>query len=84
MYRFMGLRRTFGSMSDSVGVDLPHGVVLQIQGHKPQGVAEMHYRVRDLEELAPWHAKYEAWILERASIEQPQEENQKLRTVTAA
>ena len=63
MYRFMGLRRTFGSMSDSVGVDLPHGVVLQIQGHKPQGVAEMHYRVRELEALAPWHAKYEAWII---------------------
>lgn len=69
-----GLRRTFGSLSDSVGVDLPHGVVLQIQGHAPQGVAEQHYRVRELEELAPWHAKYEAWILEQAGVEQPVEE----------
>lgn len=67
-----GLRRTFGSLSDSVGVDLPHGVVLQIQGHKPQGVAEQHYRVRELEELAPWHAKYEGWILDQAGIAQPQ------------
>jgi len=76
-----GLRRTFGSMSDSPGVDLPHGVVLQIQGHKPQGVAEQHYRVRELEELAPWHTKYERWILEQAGIEQPVE---RTRSNTAA
>lgn len=76
-----GLRRTFGSMSDSIGVDLPHGVVLQIQGHKPQGTAERHYRVRKMEELAPWHAKYEKWILEQAGIEQPQEEKPRLKAV---
>ena len=79
-----GLRRTFGSMSDSVGVDLPHGVVLQIQGHKPQGVAETHYRVRELEELAPWHAKYEGWILEQAGIEQPSQDGGKAKVLTAA
>ncbi|CAM5789700.1 hypothetical protein CCAE64S_02437 [Castellaniella caeni] len=79
-----GLRRTFGSMSDAVGVDLPHGVVLQIQGHKPQGVAEQHYRVRELEELAPWHAKYEAWILGQAGIEQPKVEDFQPKAVTAA
>lgn len=77
-----GLRRTFGSMSDSVGVDLPHGVVLQIQGHKPQGVSERHYRVRELEELAPWHAKYERWILAQAGITQPVAAPQ--RSITAA
>lgn len=76
-----GLRRTFGSMSDSVGVDLPHGVVLQIQGHKPQGVAEGHYRVRELEELAPWHAKYEAWILAQACIEQPRIDTHGLKVI---
>lgn len=58
-------------MSDSVGLDLPHGVVLQIQGHQPQRVAETHYRVRELEELAPWHAKYEGRILAQAGIKQP-------------
>lgn len=76
-----GLRRTFGSMSDSIGVDLPHGVVLQIQGHKPKGTAEQHYRVRKIEELAPWNAKYEKWILEQAGIEQPREESPRLRAV---
>jgi len=81
-----GLRRTFGSMSDSVGVDLPHGVVLQIQGHKPQGVAEQHYRVRELEELAPWHAQYERWLLAQAGIKQPEAEpgTTPMKAVTAA
>lgn len=79
-----GLRRTFGSMSESIGLDLPHGVVLQIQGHKPKGVAETHYRVRELEELAPWHAKYEGWILAQAGIEQPKAEASKLKEAAAA
>lgn len=76
-----GLRRTFGSMSDSQGVDLPFGVVLQIQGHAPKGTAERHYRVRELEELAPWHKKYEAWLLEQAGVEQPNEESPELKAV---
>ena len=79
-----GLRRTFGSMSESIGLDLPHGVVLQIQGHKPRGVAETHYRVREIEELAPWHAKYEGWILAQAGIEQPTEQAKKPKAITAA
>lgn len=78
-----GLRRTFGSLSDSVGVDLPHGVVLQIQGHKPQGVAEQHYRVRELEELAPWHAQYERWLLEQAEIDLPKKAPHQKEAVAA-
>ncbi len=62
-----GLRRSFGTLSE--WVELPSGVVAQIQGHKPSATAEKHYRVRPVDLLRMWHTKYEAWILEQAGIE---------------
>lgn len=66
-----GLRRSFGSLSE--WCEVPSGIVAQIMGHKPSATAEKHYRVRPLDLLRVWHTKIEAWILEQAGIEQPNE-----------
>jgi intergrase/recombinase len=50
-------------------VEMPTGVVDQIQGHKPSATAEKHYKRRPLDLLRMWHTKYEQWILEQAGIE---------------
>ncbi|MEW6444518.1 MAG: integrase arm-type DNA-binding domain-containing protein [Pseudomonadota bacterium] len=64
-----GLRRSFGTLSE--WVEVPAGIVAQIQGHKPSATAEKHYRVRPLDLLRMWHTKIEGWMLEQAGIEQP-------------
>lgn len=69
-----GLRRSFGSLAE--WVEIPTGVIAQIQGHKPSATAEKHYRVRPLDLLRKWHVKYEAWILEQAGMEQPAEQGE--------
>ena len=61
-----GLRRSFGSLAE--WLELPAGVVAQIQGHKPSATAEKHYRVRPLDLLRLHHEKFEAWILEQARV----------------
>ena len=61
-----GLRRSFGSLSE--WLEVPAGVVAQIQGHKPSATAEKHYRVRPLDLLRVHHERIEAWILEQAGI----------------
>lgn len=61
-----GLRRSFGTLSE--WVEVPVGVVAQIQGHKPSAIAEKHYRRRPLDLLRMWHDKIEAWILEQAKM----------------
>lgn len=61
-----GLRRSFGTLSE--WLELPAGVVAQIQGHKPSATAEKHYRVRPLDLLRVHHERLEAWILEQAKI----------------
>lgn len=61
-----GLRRSFGTLSE--WVEVPVGVVAQIQGHKPSAIAEKHYRRRPLDLLRMWHDKIEAWVLEQAKI----------------
>ena len=61
-----GLRRSFKSLTE--WLDVPVGVVAQIQGHKPSATAEKHYTVRPLELLALHHERIEAWILEQAGI----------------
>ena len=75
-----GLRRSFGSLAE--WVEVPVGIVAQIQGHKPSATAEKHYRVRPLDLLRMWHTRIEGWMLEQAGIEQPREAGQKLRVVT--
>lgn len=61
-----GLRRSFGTLSE--WVEVPVGVVAQIQGHKPSAIAEKHYRRRPLDLLRMWHDKIEAWMLDQAGI----------------
>lgn len=61
-----GLRRSFGTLSE--WVEVPVGVVAQIQGHKPSAIAEKHYRRRPLDLLRMWHDKIEVWMLEQAGI----------------
>ena len=60
------LRRSFGTLSE--WLEVPAGVVAQIQGHKPSATAEKHYRVRPLDLLRVHHERIEAWILEQAGI----------------
>ncbi len=62
-----GLRRSFGTLSE--WVEVPVGVVAQIQGHKPSAIAEKHYRVRPLDLLRMWHERIEAWMLGQAGID---------------
>ena len=62
-----GLRRSFGTLSE--WVEVPVGIVAQLQGHKPSAIAEKHYRVRPLDLLRMWHERIEAWVLEQAGIE---------------
>lgn len=62
-----GLRRSFKSLSE--WLELPVGVVAQIQGHKPSATAEKHYTVRPLELLRLHHERFEAWILEQAGVQ---------------
>ena len=62
-----GLRRSFGSLAE--WLDLPAGVIAQIQGHKPSATAEKHYRVRPLDLLRVHHEKLEAFVLEQAGVQ---------------
>lgn len=62
-----GLRRSFGTLSE--WLEIPAGVVAQIQGHKPSATAEKHYRVRPLDLLRVHHERIEAWILSQASVQ---------------
>ena len=61
-----GLRRSFASLTE--WLEVPAGVVAQIQGHKPSATAEKHYKVRPLELLRVHHERIESWILEHAGI----------------
>lgn len=62
-----GLRRSFASLTE--WLEVPTGVVAQIQGHKPSATAEKHYKRRPLDLLRVHHEKIEAWILKEAGIE---------------
>ncbi|MBC7621726.1 MAG: integrase family protein [Candidatus Saccharibacteria bacterium] len=61
-----GLRRSFKSLTE--WLEVPVGVVAQIQGHKPSATAEKHYTFRPLELLRMHHERIEAWMLEQAGI----------------
>ncbi len=61
-----GLRRSFKSLTE--WLEVPVGVVAQIQGHKPSATAEKHYTVRPLDLLRVHHERIEAWILEQAGV----------------
>ena len=61
-----GLRRSFASLTE--WLEVPAGVVAQIQGHKPSATAEKHYKRRPLDLLRVHHEKIEAWILNEAGV----------------
>lgn len=61
-----GLRRSFASLTE--WLEIPAGVVAQIQGHKPSATAEKHYKRRPLDLLRLHHEKIEAWLLEQAGV----------------
>jgi integrase len=61
-----GLRRSFKSLTE--WLEVPVGVVAQIQGHKPSATAEKHYTVRPLDLLRVHHERIEEWILAEAGI----------------
>jgi len=61
-----GLRRSFKSLTE--WLEVPVGVVAQIQGHKPSATAEKHYTVRPLELLRLHQERIEAWMLKQAGI----------------
>jgi integrase len=61
-----GLRRSFTTLSE--WVEVPTGVVAQIQGHKPSAIAERHYTRRSIDLLRMHHVKIESWMLQQAGI----------------
>ena len=63
---FHGLRRSFKSLTE--WLEIPAGVVAQIQCHKPSATAEKHYTVRPLDLLRLHHERIEAWVLEQAGV----------------
>lgn len=63
------LRRSFSNLSE--WLDVPHGVVAQIMGHKPSATAEKHYKKRPVDLLRLHHQKIEDWILSEAGISCP-------------
>jgi integrase len=74
-----GLRRSFKSLTE--WLEVPVGVVAQIQGHKPSATAEKHYTVRPLELLRIHHERIEAWILEQGGFSIPQSQTTALLRV---
>jgi len=77
-----GLRRSFASLTE--WLEVPAGVVAQIQGHKPSATAEKHYKRRPVELLAVHHKRIEAWILEQAKVTFDAAAPAGLRVVSAA
>jgi integrase len=61
-----GLRRSFASLTE--WLEVPVGVVAQIQGHKPSATAEKHYKRRPLDLLRVHHERIERWMLEQAGV----------------
>ena len=75
-----GMRRSFKSLTE--WLEIPAGVVAQIQGHKPKSTDEKAYTVRPLDLLRVHHERIEAWILEQAGLEfDPKDVPVKLRAV---
>ncbi len=77
-----GLRRSFASLTE--WLEVPTGVVAQIQGHKPSATAEKHYKRRPLDLLRVHHERIEAWVLERAGIEFEAANPKGLQVISAA
>jgi integrase len=62
-----GLRRSFASLTE--WLEVPAGVVAQIQGHKPSATVEKHYKRRPLDLVRIHHERIERWVLEQAGVQ---------------
>lgn len=62
-----GLRRSYRTLSE--WLDVPAGVVAQLQGHKPSATVERHYTVRPLDLLRVHAERIERFIVEQAGID---------------
>lgn len=62
-----GLRRSFATLTE--WLEIPTGIVAQIQGHKPSATAEKHYKRRPLDLLRIHHERIEKWILEQGAVQ---------------
>lgn len=62
-----GLRRSYKTLSE--WLEIPLGIVSQIQGHKPSATVEKHYTVRPIDLLRKHHQTLEDWILTQAGID---------------
>jgi integrase len=75
-----GLRRSFASLTE--WLEIPAGVVAQIQGHKPSATAEKHYKRRPIDLLRLHHERIETWVLAQAGVKfDPKAEPSKMRVV---
>lgn len=75
-----GLRRSFASLTE--WLEIPAGVVAQIQGHKPSATAEKHYKRRPIDLLRLHHERIETWVLAQAGVKfDPKAEPSKMRAV---
>jgi len=61
-----GLRRSFASLAE--WLEMPTGVIAQVQGHAPSATAEKHYIRREVGLLRIWHNRLESWILVQAGL----------------
>jgi integrase len=78
-----GLRRSFRTLTE--WLEVPVGIVAQIQGHKPSATAEKHYTRRPLELLRVHHERIEKWILDNAEITfESQQDTSNIRLVRIA
>jgi hypothetical protein len=50
-------------------LEIPAGVVAQLEGHKPSATAEKHYKRRPIDLLRVHAQRIEKWILAEAGIE---------------
>ncbi len=75
-----GLRRSFASLTE--WLEIPAGVVAQIQGHKPSATAEKHYKRRPIDLLRLHHERIETWMLAQAGVKfDPKAAPEKIRAV---
>ena len=61
-----GLRRSFSTLSE--WLEMPVGIVAQIQGHQPSAIAEKHYKRRPIDLLRMHHERLESWMLLQAEV----------------
>ena len=74
-----GLRRSFSSLTE--WLEIPAGVVAQIQGHKPSATAEKHYKRRPLDLLRVHHQRIESWLIEQAAITSTKQEARNIHDI---